>query len=91
MAGLDVQGSVLVDEARDVNPEWTFAIDNGRPFVTWKFAATLDGRSAAADGTSQWITGEAALPQMWPISPPNASTIAWCPRQTPSTGTPSSA
>jgi diaminohydroxyphosphoribosylaminopyrimidine deaminase/5-amino-6-(5-phosphoribosylamino)uracil reductase len=28
--------------------------------VTWKLAATLDGRSAAADGTSQWITGEAA-------------------------------
>lgn len=59
-AGLDVHGGVLVDEARDVNPEWTFAIDNGRPFVTWKFAATLDGRSAAADGTSQWITSPEA-------------------------------
>ena len=59
-AGLDVEGGVLADKARNVNPEWTFAIDNGRPFVTWKFAATLDGRSAATDGTSQWITSPEA-------------------------------
>lgn len=39
---------------------WEFATRHGRPFVTWKYAATLDGRSAAKDGTSQWITGEAA-------------------------------
>lgn len=32
----------------------------GRPYVVLKLAATLDGRTAAADGTSQWITGEAA-------------------------------
>jgi diaminohydroxyphosphoribosylaminopyrimidine deaminase / 5-amino-6-(5-phosphoribosylamino)uracil reductase len=59
-AGLDVEGGVLADDARDVNPEWTFAVDNGRPFVTWKFAATLDGRSAATDGASQWITSPEA-------------------------------
>ena len=35
-------------------------MSHGRPRVTWKFAATLDGRSAASDGTSQWITGPAA-------------------------------
>jgi len=55
-AGVDVEGGVLADEARTVNPTWTFAVEHGRPFVTWKFAATLDGRSAAADGTSRWIT-----------------------------------
>ena len=59
-AGVDVEGGVLANEARAVNPEWTFAVESGRPFVTWKFAATLDGRSAAADGTSQWITSPEA-------------------------------
>jgi diaminohydroxyphosphoribosylaminopyrimidine deaminase/5-amino-6-(5-phosphoribosylamino)uracil reductase len=59
-AGVDTEGGVLAEEARAVNPIWTFAVAHGRPYVTWKFAAALDGRSAAADGTSQWITSEAA-------------------------------
>ena len=59
-AGIDVEAGVLVDEARAVNRVWTFAMDHQRPFVTWKFATTLDGRSAAADGTSRWVSGRAA-------------------------------
>ena len=59
-AGVEVEGGVLADEARAVNPIWTFASENGRPFVTWKYAATLDGRSAAADGSSRWITSPEA-------------------------------
>jgi diaminohydroxyphosphoribosylaminopyrimidine deaminase/5-amino-6-(5-phosphoribosylamino)uracil reductase len=59
-ADIEVEGGVLADEARDVNPIWTFAVEMARPFVTWKFAATLDGRSAAADGTSRWITSAQA-------------------------------
>ena len=39
-----------------LNPYWTFAATHGRPYVTWKLATTLDGRSAAADGSSRWIT-----------------------------------
>jgi diaminohydroxyphosphoribosylaminopyrimidine deaminase/5-amino-6-(5-phosphoribosylamino)uracil reductase len=59
-AGVQVVGGVLEDEALALNRAWTFAIVHGRPMVTWKFAATLDGRSAAADGSSAWITGPLA-------------------------------
>jgi diaminohydroxyphosphoribosylaminopyrimidine deaminase/5-amino-6-(5-phosphoribosylamino)uracil reductase len=59
-AGVEVETGVLADEARAVNREWTFAVEHGRPFVTWKFASTLDGRSAAADGTSRWVSSPAA-------------------------------
>jgi diaminohydroxyphosphoribosylaminopyrimidine deaminase/5-amino-6-(5-phosphoribosylamino)uracil reductase len=44
-------------EAERVNEAWLLAVRERRPFVTWKYAASLDGRTAAADGTSQWITG----------------------------------
>ncbi|WP_234412573.1 bifunctional diaminohydroxyphosphoribosylaminopyrimidine deaminase/5-amino-6-(5-phosphoribosylamino)uracil reductase RibD [Nocardioides sediminis] len=59
-AGIEVEGGVLAEEAAQVNRAWTFAVEHGRPFVTWKFATTLDGRSAAADGTSRWISSEPA-------------------------------
>jgi diaminohydroxyphosphoribosylaminopyrimidine deaminase/5-amino-6-(5-phosphoribosylamino)uracil reductase len=59
-AGVDVEESVLAEEAARLNRRWLFAVAHGRPFVTWKFAATLDGRSAAADGSSRWITGDQA-------------------------------
>ena len=58
--GVSVTGALMADECEALNPAWTFAQENARPFVTWKVAATLDGRVAAADGTSRWITGEAA-------------------------------
>jgi diaminohydroxyphosphoribosylaminopyrimidine deaminase / 5-amino-6-(5-phosphoribosylamino)uracil reductase len=59
-SGIEVEGGLLAAEAAAVNPEWSFALAHRRPYVTWKFAATLDGRVAAADGTSRWITSPAA-------------------------------
>lgn len=55
-AGLDVEGGLLADEAAAGNEAWLTAVLRRRPFVLWKYAATLDGRVAAADGTSRWIT-----------------------------------
>ena len=58
--GVAVEAGVLAAEAEAVNVVWLHAIRNRRPFVTWKFASTLDGRSAAPDHSSRWITGPAA-------------------------------
>ena len=55
-AGVDVEPGLLADEAASLNEVWTFAMTRGRPFVTWKTATTLDGRVAAPDGSSRWIT-----------------------------------
>ncbi|MEU5209367.1 bifunctional diaminohydroxyphosphoribosylaminopyrimidine deaminase/5-amino-6-(5-phosphoribosylamino)uracil reductase RibD [Streptomyces sp. NPDC020742] len=55
-AGIDVEGGLLVDEATAGNEAWLTSVQRGRPFVLWKYAATLDGRIAAADGTSRWIS-----------------------------------
>lgn len=43
---------------------WLHRQRTGRPHVTWKVATSLDGRTAAADGTSRWITGAAARAQV---------------------------
>jgi diaminohydroxyphosphoribosylaminopyrimidine deaminase/5-amino-6-(5-phosphoribosylamino)uracil reductase len=59
-AGIAVDAGLLGAEAAHANAAWLHRTRTGRPFVTWKYAATLDGRVAAADGTSRWITGEAA-------------------------------
>jgi diaminohydroxyphosphoribosylaminopyrimidine deaminase/5-amino-6-(5-phosphoribosylamino)uracil reductase len=59
-AGIQVTGGVLAEEAAELNERWARTVALGRPLVTWKLATTLDGRSAAVDGSSQWITGEVA-------------------------------
>jgi diaminohydroxyphosphoribosylaminopyrimidine deaminase/5-amino-6-(5-phosphoribosylamino)uracil reductase len=59
-AGVDVEVGVRQGEVEAGNIAWLTAVRRHRPYLTWKYAATLDGRSAAADGTSMWITSEAA-------------------------------
>jgi diaminohydroxyphosphoribosylaminopyrimidine deaminase / 5-amino-6-(5-phosphoribosylamino)uracil reductase len=59
-AGIAIEGGILADDTEELLHPWLTAVRHGRPFVTVKWAASLDGRAAAADGTSQWITGTAA-------------------------------
>lgn len=59
-AGIPVVHGVLHDEAEALLHPWLAAMRRGRPWVVVKWASTLDGRAAAADGSSQWITGAAA-------------------------------
>jgi len=59
-AGVTVSGGVLRAEVSDVIRPWLTATRLGRPWVTVKWASSLDGRTAAADGSSRWITGTAA-------------------------------
>jgi diaminohydroxyphosphoribosylaminopyrimidine deaminase/5-amino-6-(5-phosphoribosylamino)uracil reductase len=59
--GLNVIAGVLADTvAGGPLREWLHKQRTGFPHVTWKFATSIDGRSAAADGSSQWITSDAA-------------------------------
>ncbi len=58
--GVDVVAGVLQEESRKMNEVFWHYIQTGRPFVTMKYAMTLDGKIAAYTGLSQWITGERA-------------------------------
>ncbi|MFJ2132118.1 bifunctional diaminohydroxyphosphoribosylaminopyrimidine deaminase/5-amino-6-(5-phosphoribosylamino)uracil reductase RibD [Streptomyces sp. NPDC087845] len=55
-AGIKAEQGLLADEAGAGNAAWLTSVRLGRPYVLWKYAATLDGRIAAADATSRWIT-----------------------------------
>jgi len=59
-AGIDVTVGVLADECRELNRGFVKWIVTGRPWVTLKMAATIDGHTADRSGSSKWITGETA-------------------------------
>jgi diaminohydroxyphosphoribosylaminopyrimidine deaminase / 5-amino-6-(5-phosphoribosylamino)uracil reductase len=59
-AGVEVGAGLLEAEAEAGNVAWLTSVRRGRPYVLWKYAATLDGRIAAKDGSSHWITSAEA-------------------------------
>jgi len=59
-AGIEVESGLLQDEARALNIGFVSRMSRGRPWVRTKIAASLDGRTALANGQSQWITGPEA-------------------------------
>lgn len=59
-AGVVVEVGLCEDEAKRLNEKFLFAITHDRPFISLKYAMTLDGKIATANGDSQWITGEEA-------------------------------
>jgi diaminohydroxyphosphoribosylaminopyrimidine deaminase/5-amino-6-(5-phosphoribosylamino)uracil reductase len=54
-AGIEVEFAAS-KQLLETQRAWLHRISTGRPYFIWKVAATLDGRIAASDGTSQWIT-----------------------------------
>jgi diaminohydroxyphosphoribosylaminopyrimidine deaminase / 5-amino-6-(5-phosphoribosylamino)uracil reductase len=60
-AGVQVKSGVLAQQvAAGPLREWLHKQRTGLPHVTWKYASSIDGRSAASDGSSQWISSEAS-------------------------------
>ena len=56
-AGIEVVFNSEVAEIAQSNRAWLHKIKSNRPYFIWKIATTLDGRTAAIDGSSKWITG----------------------------------
>ena len=59
-AGIRFESGLMEAEARELNIGFVSRMARGRPWVRVKIAATLDGRTALANGKSQWITGPEA-------------------------------
>lgn len=59
-AGIEVAEGLMAAQARELNLGFLSRFERGRPWLRVKLAASLDGRTAMADGSSKWITGAAA-------------------------------
>lgn len=58
--GVTVHSGLMEKEAEALNPGFIMRMQHHRPYVRLKLAASLDGRTAMANGESKWITGAAA-------------------------------
>jgi len=59
-AGIEVETGAIEAEARELNNGFVSRLTRGRPWVRVKLAASLDGKTALNNGSSRWITGNAA-------------------------------
>ena len=63
-AGVEVEFNNELSEIEYSNRAWLHKVKTNRPYFIWKIATTLDGRTAAIDGSSKWITGEESRAQV---------------------------
>lgn len=75
LAGIEISAGLLEDQARWLNRGFVQRMRKQIPWVTIKSAATLDGRTAAFDGQSKWITGSQARAQVQELRAASAAVI----------------
>ncbi|MGM8851079.1 bifunctional diaminohydroxyphosphoribosylaminopyrimidine deaminase/5-amino-6-(5-phosphoribosylamino)uracil reductase RibD [Salinicola halophyticus] len=75
-AGIDVEVGLLEEDAHQLNPGFIRRMRDGMPRVTLKMAMSLDGRTAMADGESQWITGPVARQQVQRLRAASSAILA---------------
>lgn len=74
-AGVEVETGVLESECRELNEIFFTNMEKGRPFVTLKLAATLDGKIADRERQSRWITSQSARNEVHRLRSKNDSVV----------------
>jgi diaminohydroxyphosphoribosylaminopyrimidine deaminase/5-amino-6-(5-phosphoribosylamino)uracil reductase len=77
-SGIEVTTNILADECRRLNEVFFYYMETGLPFITLKYAQTLDGRIATASGQSQWISSSASLKLAHRLRADHDAVLAGC-------------